>query len=97
MPYAITECVTTPNPNALKFVLDAVPAGAIPRSYTSRPADGSVERATNGQDPLADSLFAIPGVTTLLIHDGWITVCKSPDAAWKTIKPAVKRALAGVA
>jgi hypothetical protein len=42
-------------------------------------------------DALAEALFAIPGVTNVLIHVSFITVCKDPDAAWGAIKTAVKR------
>lgn len=84
MPYKVVEFRETPNPNAVKCVLDSSP-GATPRSYR-RPQDAA-------GDPLADALFGVPGVVGLLIHDGWITVTKSPGAAWKTLKPAVERVL----
>lgn len=85
MPYRITRYDDTPNPNAIKCILDrAIPPG--PRSY--RAADQA------GADPVAAALFAIPGVSGLLFADGWLTVNKSPDSAWKSIKPAVERTLA---
>ncbi len=77
---------TTPNPNALKCVLDAAITDA-PRSYFKP------EQAAEAADALAISLFALPGVTNVLIHSDWITVCKSPDASWSTIKQGVRDVL----
>lgn len=77
----------TPNPNALKCVLDG-PITDAPRSYFSRP---DAERAG---DALALALFDLPGVTNVLIHSDWLTVCKGPDAPWGPIKDGVKRAVA---
>lgn len=80
----ITDFQATPNPNAIKCVLDhRLPD--TPRSYF-RPDQAA-------GDPLAIALFAIPGVTNLLIHEAFITVGKRPDADWKSIKPAVERIL----
>ena len=44
-------------------------------------------------DPLGAALMAIPGVRNVLIHDGWISVGKQPDAEWRSVKAAVKRVL----
>lgn len=85
MPYQITSFEETPNPNAIKCVLDASPTDR-PRSYFN------AESAAG--DPLASALFAVEGVTNVLIHQGWISVCKAPDAPWKRIKAAVTRVLA---
>jgi len=85
VPYVVTEFVTTPNPNALKCVLDVSPAPGGPRSYT-RAEDAAA-------DPLGAALMAIPGVRNVLIHDGWISVGKTPDAEWKRVKADVKRVL----
>ncbi len=85
VPYTVTEFVTTPNPNAVKCVLDRSPAPDGPRSYV-RAEDAS-------GDPLGAALMAIPGVRNVLIHDGWVSVGKAPDAEWKGVKAAVKRVL----
>lgn len=85
MPYTVTEFRETPNPNAVKCVLDRSP-GATPRSYRA-----ATEAA---DDPLATLLFGVPGVTGLLIHDGWVTVSKSDSAKWTGIKPALRAAFA---
>lgn len=86
MPYRITSFESTPNPNALKCLVEPSPA-SVPRSYFKP------EQAAG--DPLAEALFAIEGVTNVLIHTTFITVCKRPDARWPAIKKGVERALDG--
>ena len=87
MPYTIVEQHETPNPAARKFVLDRTlsPIATTPRSYFNQDA------ASN--DPLARAIFAIAGVTNVLLLDNWITVGKLPDAPWKEIRSGVERAL----
>lgn len=95
MALRVREYQSTPNPQALKCVVEGVlPAAehATLRSYTSRDAAKG--------DPLALALLAIPGVRSLLIHAAsspgdasWISVNKSSDSAWKSIKPALERVL----
>jgi len=77
----------TPNPNALKCVLDRS-LGATPRSYFS------AEEAAG--DEVGRALFAIAGVTNVLINGDWATVSKHPDADWGPIRAAVERVMAGV-
>lgn len=77
----------TPNPNALKCVLDRPIDGPI-RSYRTPVEVGS--------DPLAVALFGVPGVSAVLISGEWLTVNKSPDADWASVKSGVQRVLADV-
>ncbi len=88
MPYAVTEFQSTPNPNALKCVLDRPlrPAAEALRSF--RTAD----QARN--DPLGRALMAVPGVSSVLLSDSWLTINKTPDARWPAVKSGVERALA---
>lgn len=88
MAYRIVEFQETPNPNALKALVDPSPAPDAPRSYRV-PAQAA-------GDPLAAALFSVPGVTNVLIHDGWISVGKQPDAPWRTIREGVRRAVESV-
>lgn len=88
VPYKVRSFQTTPNPNALKCVVEPSPAPREPRSYASA--------EQSGDDAVGRALFAIEGVTNLLIHDGWITVGKLAESEWKVLKPAIERALAGV-
>ncbi|GIK19241.1 MAG: scaffolding protein [Leptolyngbya sp. PLA2] len=85
MPYRVLAFESTPNPNALKCLVEPCPAD-IPRSYRT---SGEV----SGDDALAQALFAVPGVTALLIHAAFITVTKSPGARWSAIRAGVERAL----
>lgn len=86
MPYRVVQFLETPNPNAVKCVLDRSPAPEGPRSFRSR------EEAA--ADALAAALFAVPGVRNVLIHDGWITVGKAEDAPWRTVRDGLRAALA---
>lgn len=85
MGYRVVRFEATPNPNAVKAVLDRSP-GASPRAYRSAEAAR--------EDPLGSTLMALPGVTNILIHDGWISVGKSEDTAWRDLKRAIQKALA---
>lgn len=85
MSFVVAEIQPTPNPNALKFVLDR-PIAAQPVSFFS--ADAAREH------PLAARLFAVPGVSALLLLGDFVTVNKQPEAKWDPIKRGVRRALA---
>ena len=69
---------STPNPNALKCLM-AMASGSSPARATGH--------------GLAEALFALDGVTNVLVMSGWVTVCKRADAAWKTLKPKLKRVI----
>lgn len=84
MGYKVVRFQETPNPNALKCVLDRPPPGH-PKSYFN------ADQATG--DPLGSALFGIGGVTNVLIGNGWITVNKAGEASWKTIRAGVERVL----
>lgn len=85
MGLSITRFDTTPNPNAIKCVTDRPPSDR-PRSYFNA--------AQAAGDPLGEALFGINGVTNVLIHQSFVTVCKSPEADWGPIKKSLKRVLA---
>jgi hypothetical protein len=79
---------STPNPLAVKCVLDrrvgkAGVAGQGPRSYR--------DAGSAAGDAVARRLFEIEGVTNVLIVGDWITVGKTPGAAWGAIKAGVRR------
>jgi hypothetical protein len=81
------EFQETPNPHALKCVVEPWPAGFAfehpTRSYRSA--------AEAAGDPLASKLLAIPGVGNVLVREGWFTIGREAGAAWKTIRPAVEQ------
>ncbi|MFG0305190.1 MAG: NifU N-terminal domain-containing protein [Phycisphaerales bacterium JB040] len=86
MALRVVRIEPTPNPNAVKVVVQPAPAGGI-RSYFN------AGQAAGEADPLAHALFAIPGVTSLLIHETFVSVNKSPDAGWGPIKRAAERVI----
>lgn len=86
MPYEIKQIEHTPNPRARKLIVQP-PPGSI-RSYF-KPDDAR-------GDPLAQALFAVPGVTNILIHTAFISVSIAPDKEWKSTVPALRQALASV-
>lgn len=86
MPYRLVDAEPTPNPNALKLRLDPHP-GRIVSCFNADAAEG---------DPLASALFAVPGVTNVLVHTEFVSVCKSPDAKWNAVRAGIERALADV-
>ena len=75
----------TPNPNAIKCVLDGAPEVGAKSFRTAESAVG---------EPVAARLFAVAGVAGLLFGDGWLTVNKAPEAEWRAVKQGVERALA---
>lgn len=88
MPYSILRFEPTPNPNAVKCILDR-PLSDPPRSFRS--ADQV------GDDPIGRALFAVPGVAGLLLSGGWLTVNKHPEADWPRVKAGVQQVLAAAA
>jgi hypothetical protein len=85
MGFRVTEIQPTPNPNAVKLMLD--------RSVAAQPM--SFFNAAAAKDhPLAAALFAIEGVTSLLLLGDFITINKSPAADWADIKRRARAVLA---
>jgi hypothetical protein len=85
MAFEVAEIQSTPNPNALKFVLD--------RAIAEQPASFFDAEAARGHG-LASKLFALPGVCSLLLLGDFVTVNKRPDADWAPIKRGVRKILA---
>lgn len=85
MPYEVTEFETTPNPNALKVWVD--------RPLSDRPLS-FLDSSQAHRNPIAARLFALPGVTSILINGKWLTVNKERDESWKRLRKAVREALA---
>ena len=72
----------TPNPNALKFTVDAT---------FDAPASFVAGRETD--DPLATSLLAIDGVTSVFMSADFVTLSKSPEVDWDVIVPIATETL----
>ena len=84
MPFRIVEVQPTPNPNAVKFILDKPVAGHPTSFFSSQQAQNH---------PLAASLFKIEGVSSLFLLGDFITVNKRPDAAWTRVRQCVSDVL----
>ena len=85
MGFTVAEIQPTPNPNAAKFVLDG--------TVSDQPASFFNAEAAKGH-PLAERLFEVPGVSSLLLLGDFITVNKRPEANWADINRRVRRILA---
>lgn len=91
MAVTVIRFETTPNPHALKCVLSGrVSEGSRP----FRTVEAAGKGADEGGHPLAAALFAVSGVTGVLLCGDWLTVNKAPEAKWPAIKRGVEKALA---
>lgn len=68
----------TPNPQALKFILNERLLNKETRSFKNK------EEAQN--DPLAKGIFEIPGVVSVFYMDKFITIEKDAKAQWGQIQ-----------
>jgi NFU1 iron-sulfur cluster scaffold homolog, mitochondrial len=84
MPIRVTQVQATPNPNARKFLLDR-PVSEQPLSFFNAPAAAG--------HALAEELFQIPGVSSLLLLGDFITVNKQADTPWDRVEREVRRVL----
>lgn len=73
----------TPNPQALKFIINEKLLNFETRNYANK------EEAAN--DPLALGIFQIEGVVSVFYMDKFVTIEKDPKASWGQIqKPFVE-------
>ena len=68
----------TPNPHALKFILNKKLLNYETRQYAD------LESAKN--DPFAAGIFTLDGVVSVFYMDKFVTIEKSPDANWGQIQ-----------
>jgi Fe-S cluster biogenesis protein NfuA len=68
----------TPNPHALKFILNEKLLNFETRQYSNK------EEAAN--DPFAKSIFELDGVASVFYMDKFVTIEKNPDANWGQIQ-----------
>jgi len=87
LPFIVSEVQSTPNPNATKYVLDR-PISQSPVSF--------FDAASAKDHPVASRLFAIGGVSGVLLLGDFVTVNKTPDARWAEITARVKRVLGSI-
>lgn len=70
----------TPNPDALKFVLDAQLVSAGSRSFRDR---------SLCEDPIAKALFEIEEVVSVFFVSNVATIAKDPFADWSLLVPRI--------
>jgi Fe-S cluster biogenesis protein NfuA len=75
----------TPNPATLKFL----PGRAVMDAGTANFTEPEAAKTS----PLAESLFALEGVTGVYLGADFITVSKAADLDWLNLKPAVLGAI----
>ncbi len=68
----------TPNPQALKFILNEKLLDKVTRSFKTK------EEAAN--DPLAKAIFELEGVVSVFYMDRFITIEKEPEVSWGKIQ-----------
>ncbi len=73
----IAEIESTPNPNAMKFILREPLTWGVAHSYEN------AEQAKD--DELARHLFEIPHVSNVFYVDKWVTVTQDGGADWKEL------------
>lgn len=81
----VIDIEPTPNPDALKFILDGSVLGAGSRSFDTP--------ASAAQDPLAAALFAVNGVQSVFYMAQFVTVTKTPSVTWTDLQPSVINAI----
>nr|HRY30707.1 NifU family protein [Elusimicrobiota bacterium] len=82
----ITHIEATPNPHALKFIVDGRLLETGAKSYASP--------AAVGDDALARALFSVgKEVRSVFYMDRFVTVTKSPEADWKDLQSRVVEAV----
>jgi hypothetical protein len=84
MPFRVVEMQATPNPNAMKFVLDRIIADQPTSFFNAEAAEGH---------PIASKLFRISGVCNLLLLGDFLTVNKQPAVRWESISGKVREVL----
>jgi len=77
----------TPNPQALKFILNEKLLNRETRNYKRK------EEAQN--DPLAKGIFEIPGVVSVFYMDKFVTIEKNPNVDWGKVQRPFVNMVAG--
>ncbi len=72
----------TPNPNALKFTVGQDVGGPT-----------TVVAGQESEDPTAQALVELPGVTSVFMTSDFVTLTRSPDGDWAAIAEAAKQIL----
>ncbi|MCX2560604.1 NifU family protein [Acetobacter farinalis] len=81
------ETEDTPNPATLKFL----PGRAVMGDAGT--VDFIDADAVSGRSPLAEALFALPGVSRVFMGHDFVSVTKADQADWAELRPLVLTAL----
>jgi Fe-S cluster biogenesis protein NfuA len=76
----------TPNPNALKYVVDE--AVLLPRGSAS-----FTDKASAENSPLAKRLMAIPGVASCMVGYNFVSVTKTEQGDWEVLDLKTREAI----
>ena len=86
MGYTILHVETTPNPLARKLIVDPMPGRIV----------SVFDVAKGSGDPLAAAVLGCDGVSNVLIHSEFISVCFTADTRWATLKSEIGRVIGAV-
>lgn len=74
---------STPNPNALKFVLNVPVKSEGKATYKNA--------AECGLNPLAQALFTVANISEVYFYDNYITVTQDGNVEWDAIEEQIKK------
>lgn len=84
--YTIRDIESTPNPLARKLIVDPAPGRIV-----------SVFDASKGsEDPLASAILSCDGVTNVLVHTDFVSVCFTKETRWATLRGQISREIGAV-
>ncbi|MDE2214137.1 MAG: NifU family protein [Candidatus Omnitrophica bacterium] len=78
-----TMIQSTPNPNALKFVLN------VPVKTTGKVTYKNAAQCTH--NPMAAGLFTLPNITEVYFFDNYVTVTQDGRVDWEEIEEQIKK------
>jgi NFU1 iron-sulfur cluster scaffold homolog, mitochondrial len=81
----VVDVELTPNPDALKFIVDGRLLESGARSFDTPAAAGG--------DPLAEAIFSSGAVRSVFYMDQFVTVTKSPGTDWKELQSPIAAAI----
>ena len=84
-PISIKAETAIADPDTCKFTVSTIVQTGGPFFFTD-----TVQAATS---PLAATLFALPGVASVLIADNTVSVSKATDTSWQNLKAAIGAAI----
>ena len=81
------DATPTPNPDAIKF-------SAREGAFLERGMESFTSPEQAAGHPIGRRLFDLPGVASVFITPGFVTVTKDPSAAWTGLADRVSACLA---